>query len=122
MELTDKQKSILKKFELLIASNKPAIIKKVKAFINYEESSSENGVMCFMSTVEIYVETEEYYTVIPWLGDADGYETEEEKEKIKIEMTNRLIKVLEKDLYADYTKDFWEHEDLEQAIWKRKEE
>jgi hypothetical protein len=122
MELTDKQKSILKKFELLIASNKPAIIKKIKAFINYEENSSENSVKCFMSTVEMYVETEEYYTIIPWLGDADGYETEEEKEKIKIEMTNRLIKILEKDLYADYTKDFWEHEDLKQEIWKRKEE
>ena len=122
MELTDEQKLILKKFELLIASNKPATIQKVKAFINYEESSSEDNTICFMSTIEIYVETEKYYTTIPWLGDADGYETKEEKEKIKIEMTNRLIKTLEKDLYADYTRDFWEHEDLEQEIWKRKEE
>lgn len=122
MELTDEQKLILKKFELLIASNKPATIQKVRAFINYEESPSENNTICFMSTIEIYVETEKYYTIIPWLGDADGYETKEEKEKIKIEMTSRLIKTLEKDLYADYTRDFWEHEDLEQEIWKRKEE
>lgn len=122
MELTDEQKLILKKFELLIASNKPATIQKIKAFINYEESSLEDNTICFMSTIEIYVETEKYYTIIPWLGDADGYETKEEKEKIKTEMTNRLIKTLEKDLYADYTRDFWEHEDLEQEIWKRKEE
>lgn len=122
METTNKQESVLKEFESLIAANKPDIIKKVKAFISYEEQPSEDNCTCLMVTVKIYMETEDSYTCVPWLGDADGYENEEEKEKRKTEMTNRLIEVLEKDLYADYTRDFWKSEDLEQEMWKRKEE
>lgn len=113
---------ILEEFGLVISANKPAIIKMVRPFINYEEQDMEGDKKCLIVSVEVYMETEDCYTSIPWLSEADSFESEEEKEKLKEGITKNLLKTLKEDLSADYTKNYWEDRDLEQEIWKNKEE
>ena len=116
------EKSILEEFELLININKPLIIKKATPFINYIVTNIEGNKRFLTAFIEVYAETEDSYTCLPFIADADSFEKEEEKESIKEELTKSLFKALKIEIDEGSANKYWEDRDLEQEIWKRKEE
>ena len=105
---------ILKEFEITVALHKPAFIKKIKAVFTYDDSDMDDGDKCLVVAVEVYMETEDSYTYVPWIADADSYKSSEEREKLKEELEENLINTLREDLDEDYTMNFWVRINLEE--------
>lgn len=115
-------KSILKEFELIININKPAIVKKAIPFINYVVTTIEGSKKCLTASIEVCVETKNNYSCFSLIADADSFESEKEKEEIKEKLMKSLIRALKIEIAEGAAYKYWENRDLEQEIWKRKEE
>ena len=113
---------VLKEFEITVALHKPAFIKKVKAVLTYDDSDMDDGGKCLVVAVEVYMETEDSYTYVPWVADTDSYKSSEEREKLKEELEENLINTLREDLDEDYTMNFWVRINLEEETWVSKGE
>ena len=111
---------VLKEFEIIVALHKPAFIKKVKAVLTYDDSDMDDGKKCLVVAVEVYMETEDSYTYVPWVANADSYKSSEEREKLKEELEENLINTLREDLDEDYTMNYWVGRDLEKETWVKK--
>lgn len=116
------REEILREFGLIIAATRPEIIKKVRPYIDCVETNMEGNKKCLIVSVDVYMETEDHYTSFPWIADADSFESLEEREKVKEERIEWLMKILKKDINNPEIKDYWEGRNLDEETWKRKEE
>lgn len=106
-------------WELILMIKNPAYIKRVRMMLDFE--NVEDTTPLLMATIRMGLETDRSYTMVDLYADVEPYHNDISRENAEEELIIRMKDVLMKELENVGYEQFWEHFNMDDVMWRKKE-